>query len=86
MSVPGPSGSKVFFTMMGMPFDTTGCMVGGYTTRAPKCEISSASLYDMFSMVRAWGTIRGSAVIIPFTSVQIQSMRAFAATASNEAV
>ena len=56
-------------------------MVGGYMTFAPKCESSSAALYDMLLMVRAVGTILGFEVIIPDTSVHISSTRALQPTA-----
>lgn len=43
ISVPGESGSNVFFTYIGIPSFTTGCIVGGYMTLAPKCESSKAA-------------------------------------------
>src|SRR5881628_1675328 len=48
-----------------------GMMVCGCSTFAPKYDISAASLYETRSSTRASGTIRGSAVMTPFTSVQI---------------
>ena len=86
MRVPKSSGAKVFFTYIGMPCFTTGWIVGGYTTFAPKCESSRASLYEMFLIGRASATTRGSAVIMPHTSVHISSLRAWVPTAMIEAV
>ena len=48
-----------------------GIIVGGYITFAPKKESSIASVYDNSGKENAFFTILGSAVIIPFTSVQI---------------
>ena len=64
-----------------MPSATTGWIVGGYITFAPKCESSSAALYEMLLMVRAVGTTLGFEVIMPGTSVQISSTRALQPTA-----
>ena len=69
-----------------MPSATTGWIVGGYITLAPKCESSSAALYDILLIVRAVGTTFGFDVIIPGTSVHISRIRALQPTAYNDAV
>ena len=86
MSVPWCSGENVLFIQTGMFFLMTGCIVGGYTTLAPKCESSMASRYNTFGIILALETSLGSAVIIPLTSVHISSALASSAAAMMAAV
>ena len=55
-------------------------------TFAPKCESSSAALYEMLLIVRAVGTTFGFEVIMPGTSVQISRTLALHPTAYSAAV
>ena len=86
MSVPGAAGLNVFLILSGMFFASTGCTDGGYSTFAPKCDSSKASIYDSWSKTMVLRTLRGSAVIMPSTSVQISSSLACNAAATIEAV
>ena len=54
-----------------MFFDTAGRIVLGCSTFAPKYASSEASAKDICGTTRGWGTMRGSAVSMPSTSVQI---------------
>ena len=86
IKVPAASGSNVFFITMEIPFDNTGCIVGGYRTLAPKWESSIASSYEIWGIAIACFTILGFAVYIPLTSVHISNTSAFRAPAIIAAV
>ncbi len=76
IQVPGKSGFIVFLMTRGMFFVRAGWTVGGYTTFAPKCDNSMSSSYRRAAIEKAPGTIRGSALITPSTSVQISMAEA----------
>jgi hypothetical protein len=69
--VPANSGRKLFRTRIGMPFPIAGTIVAGCSTLAPKKASSAASAKESVGTKRASGTMRGSALITPSTSVQI---------------
>ena len=71
---------------MGMPAAASGSWVAGCSTLAPKVASSAASSYVADASVRASGTMRGSAVMSPFTSVQISTRSASSAAPSSDAV
>ena len=69
--VPAFSGRRELRMRTGMFFDTAGRIVLGWSTFAPKYASSEASANDRQGTTRGCGTMRGSAVSIPSTSVQI---------------
>mgnify|MGYP007103394881 CR=1 FL=1 len=71
MVVKRPSGFWVWRTVTGMRASTAGWMVAGCSTLAPKAANSAASAKLRSGMGRASGTMRGSQVSTPSTSVQI---------------
>ena len=76
MTVPGPSGLPEFRIRTGIAFCMAGRTVDGWRTFAPKYANSEASANEMCRIVKASSTTRGSAVIIPSTSVQISTSSA----------
>ena len=66
--VPGCSGANVFRIRTGMCASIAGSTVRGWITFAPKYESSAASAYETRSSDFALRTMRGSALITPFTS------------------
>ena len=71
IAVPCDDGRREFNTRTGMFLLIAGRMVSGCSTRAPKYASSDASMNDITLIRCASGTIDGSAVRIPSTSVQI---------------
>src|SRR5262249_58316071 len=71
INVPGASGANEFLMRIGIFSSAAGMIVLGWRTFAPKYDISAASLYDTRSQTDASGTMRGSAVMTPLTSVHI---------------
>src|SRR5439155_731855 len=67
--VPANDASKVLRIGTGMRASIAGSTVRGWMTFAPKNDSSCASSYDTRSSGRAPGTLRGSALMMPFTSV-----------------
>ena len=71
INVPGAAGLNVFLIRIGIRFATAGAIVAECSTFAPKYESSIASSYVICGSTNADGTIRGSALSTPSTSVQI---------------
>src|SRR6516165_11281967 len=71
MRVPVPFGFLELSMYTGMFFSTAGSTVKGCRTFAPKYASSDASSKEISFTFHAELTIRGSAVIMPSTSVQI---------------
>ena len=86
MSVPGWSGSLVLRMLSGMFFSRTGNTVPSCSTCAPTKLSSRSSLYVMRSIGRGSGTMRGSAMRMPDTSVQFSYTSAFSAAAASAPV
>jgi len=84
--VPGCSGLKVLATRMGMARERTGAMVLGCRTLEPKKASSMASSKLTSGRGKASGTMRGSALNTPSTSVQISTRSASRAAAARAAV
>jgi hypothetical protein len=84
--VPFPSGRMEFRTKTGIPSRTAGAIVLGWSTFAPNDANSDASSNAICSINRALGTIRGSDVSIPSTSVQISIASALTAAPNNDAL
>src|SRR5439155_17723476 len=79
--VPANDASKVLRIRTGMRASIAGSTVRGWMTFAPKNDSSCASSYDTRSTGRAPGTLRGSALMMPFTSVYIRTSSAPSAAA-----
>src|SRR5262245_31078138 len=69
--VPVPVGLREFRIATGMFFSIAGITDMGCRTLAPKYASSDASAKEIVFTFQAPGTLRGSAVIMPSTSVQI---------------
>ncbi len=69
--VPSFSALREFSTHTGMLFCIAGRMVAGCSTFAPKYASSAASSKLIVFTRSASGQMRGSVVMMPFTSVQI---------------
>ena len=78
-SVPGKLGSAALLTRNGMFLSCSGVTASGCKTLAPKYAISMISRYESCSRFWASGTMRGSVVMTPSTSFQVQTSSAFKA-------
>ena len=80
--VPGSCGRLVLRMFRGMPFSFTGCTDSSCRTEAPIKASSRSSANVIFSIGAGFGTMRGSAIRMPETSVQFSYTSALIAAAA----